>query len=621
MDRTGNNRRVVEDESSSGPDVSNEVNKLIKENFRNGNIPPSTIRELRNQYKDDKLIDQIQDAYYEKMTNIRRRAMKFTKLIEKKYGQMGYPLHIVLHKALKYKKKYNLSEPEFEIFRQVYQKNLNTRNKGEFKILAPNTNMAKVFGDPHGEDKLVSTDAELRYVKQIIGLYNEHRPIHAQIVVQSLSYQDLALQAVAPQTKFDPKMQNGASYIHPVIAAMFLPKIQKFDEYFLFSNLAFIVKAKQDKEPLVTYHNYILLYNLVTEPTDVVCSGESPLADILNRVMLQFNLWKNVLRLRQGNYYDSAMSMAASDFMNTIDYCRINNYDAPDLLMIGDESVILRRLINAFAFRSIVVVTTPFMSLGGISNVNLPIVATQVIKVPMLNIRLPVFPVNNQANLGLGVNYIKVSDSLNTTEIVYNNGRFEPRIQSVVHADEVIIFNIPRRTYQPLVNMEKMFQPQNFTNMPKHALGMEKINDVNIEIDNFIKLNDSDYFDLRSAVVLNTRTDTVTQGTQNKLEYIYSSKAVLFEKPAAAAGRVQQPIRTAKYVYDPDVIFREVYDGVGVGAAAAALDAQTKYGLPIRTFVDGQVKYNNADAPQIPLDSIEQINKKCVVLIYVKDRQ
>jgi hypothetical protein len=579
MDRIGNNRRAIDDDSSPGPNVDNEVSKLIKENFRNGNIPASYVQELRRKYNDDQLIDKIQDAYYEKVTNIRRRALKFTKLIEKKYGGMGYPLHIVLNKALKYKKKYNLSEPEFEMFRQTYQKNMDTRNKGKVEILAPNTNMAKVFGDPAGEDRLVAAEGEYKLVKNIIELHDLHRALHSQVLTQSLIYDEKDIQSI--NGSYDPKQDDGFSYIHPVVAAMFLPKIKKFDEYFLFSNLAYIVKAKQNKESLVTYHNYIMLYNLVTEPTDVVCHGESPIADILNRVTLQFNLWKNVLRLRQGAVYDSAGmggARPASDLMNVVDNCRINNYDAPDLMLVGDESVILRRLINAFAFRSAVVVTSPFVGITGFNGMNLPVVATQVIKVPMLHLRLPMAEmVNNPTvqNLNIFDTPISLTKAMNDYTIVFNNGAFQPMLQAVLHIDDVLIFNVPRRTYQPLLNVDRMFQPTNFTNLPKHALGMEKINNVPINVPDYIELPNNDTkFPLRSAVVLK-----LNDGEENKtsLQFARSSKTFLWNDttsvvagaPVVVRGSKDDIQEPPKFLYDPEIAYKIDNNNVGIANRTA----------------------------------------------------
>jgi hypothetical protein len=563
-------RKYADTDSHGINDVDNAVKRILKEGFRNGKIPPGYLHELGRKTNDPDFIERVEEAYYEKLTTIRRRAMKFTKLIENKYGSLGYPLHIVLNKSLKYKTKYNLSEPEFELFQQYYYKNLNVRDKGRVgDILTPNTNMFKVFGDPSSDEQLHVSESDNRILSEILQLYISGRAIYSQVVVQSLLYDNSDLEKFAlgnASLKFDMKTQDGTSYIDPVIAAMFLKKIKKFDEYFLFSNLSEIVKTRAAGEPLSTFNNYILLFNLVTEPTDIVCSSASPIVDIRNRIALQLALYKNVLNLRQGRYYDTISSAPAAEFRTHVDHCRISNYDAPDFLMYGDESVILRRLINSFAFRSVVVVTSPVSNVAIIGTVTAPVVSTQVIKVPMLNLRLPIISgfIPNPAkstNLGLPGTVktaydelypenIHLNSALHSVQIVFINGRFEPRLQAVIHVDDVIIFNVPRRTYQPLMNAQQMFLPTNWTSLPKHVFGLEKINEFKVIVPQKIELNKTE-FNITSAVILKTKEEQFNAPNDNndKTTFVIGCKTFFFTYKKATTGN---PLGL-DYVYDPDV--------------------------------------------------------------------
>ena len=379
---------------------------------------------------------------------------------------------------------------------------MNIRNTAKIEILAPNTNMAKVFGDPSNEDRLSTNEGDYRVLKQISEVYESQRSTYSQVIIQSLLYTNLAIEVINDSTiQYDEKIHDAASFIHPVIAAMFLPKIKKFDEYFLLTNLAYIVKNKQLGEPIDTYHNYIMLYNLVTEPTDVVCNIDSPLKDIYQRVVLQIQLYKNVLNLRNKRVYDTAISRVASDFMGTIDICRISNYDAPDLIMVGDESVILRRLLSAFAFRSITVITNPVGFANNVTSLSYPIIDTQVIKISTINVRLPYI-------VGPAARTINLKNTLQSVQFLCVNGRFELRTQSVIDVDGVIIFNVPRRNYQPLANGNVLLQPTNFSNLPKHALGLEKLNNALVEAEPFFAPVDNvattPLLFLRSVVCLKT---------------------------------------------------------------------------------------------------------------------
>ena len=116
-----NRRRPMDDKSSSNV-VDNEVRKLIKENPNH--ISQTTMYKLRERYGDQELLDQIQDSFVERTREVRKRAKKFARMISERYGNSNYPLHILLKKALKYKKKYNLSDPEFEEFRRIYEQQI-----------------------------------------------------------------------------------------------------------------------------------------------------------------------------------------------------------------------------------------------------------------------------------------------------------------------------------------------------------------------------------------------------------------------------------------------------------------------------------------------------------------
>ena len=64
------------------------------------------------------VLQKIQDIYAERQSYITKRAKKFAELVRKKYALSKTPFHILLQKALAYKKKYNLKDEEFEEFRR-----------------------------------------------------------------------------------------------------------------------------------------------------------------------------------------------------------------------------------------------------------------------------------------------------------------------------------------------------------------------------------------------------------------------------------------------------------------------------------------------------------------------
>jgi hypothetical protein len=526
------NRKYNDEPSANDGAIGEAVRKLIKEGFKD-RIPASYIEELKRKYNDIQLVDKIQEAYYEKVTDLRRRAIKFTKLIERKYGGMGYPLHVVLNKALKYKKKYELSDSEFEMFRQLYERTMNPRNRpGAVSILAPNTNMAKVFGDPNSQDKGLGSE-DTKSIREIVALYEAERRLHAQVSLQSVTYGEYDIAAMSG--KHDPNSHNKNSFVHPVLAAMFLPKIELFERHFLHSNLAYIVKSKQfGDEASNTYPNYMLLHSLVYDPTDVVCSNESPMMDIKHRASLQVSIWNNVQALRNGRYYDSGFERHAANFMVNIDSCRISNYDAPDLVYFGDESVVLRRIFNAFSLRPTIVSTFPLTGYQTYNQVNFPVLVNSVTAIPMLHVRLPIHPTIGN-NMAVSVN---LEDSLQQPSFMVENGVFTARNQQVIYTDGVLVFNVPRRTYHPLANVSQMFQPTNFNNLPKNLVGMEKINEHPVTpLPGNFPIGDINV-DIKSVVALTTHQPNNTTSVTDKM--VKGCCTLLFNNNGAI-----------QYVYDP----------------------------------------------------------------------
>jgi hypothetical protein len=538
---SGNTRSGID--STSNINIEREVLELIKKG-----ADKASMSDVRRKFGDDKVFDMVQEAYFERLASIRKRSIKFTKLIERKYGMYGYPLHIILNKAIKYRKKYNLSEEEFELFRQYYQKSMNIRNHGnKYDVLVPNTNMAKVFGDdPYTNNKIHVSDGDHKLVKDIITLYELNRTLWQQVTLQSITYNAMDTITRTFETasyQNDPKTTNFSSFIHPVIAAMFLPKIAKFDEYFLFTNLAYILRCKYRGEPISTYHSYLMLYNLVTDPMDVVCNADSPLKDIVNRVMLQVTLWKNVLRLRHGMIYDSYNSFAAADLMAQFDNCKLSTHDAPDLMMIGDENVIIRRLVSALAYRCATIysvpTTFPLFANSGIntnlqvSAFNIPVNLTQVTKVPMIFIRLPYqnMPPQPVVPGGPAVAELNIQSALSTTQPLMYNGKLESRSMTVAGTDGVLIVSIPRRTYKAVSgNIYNLPQVFNMSNLPHHAFGLETLNDIKVRTNlcldigfntkpDLINFNNNLF--IKSIVTLKEKVD-------NSTSFIYGSKTYIF---------------------------------------------------------------------------------------------
>ena len=501
-------KRPMDDKPKSNI-VENEVKKLFKENAHH--ISSTAMYKLREKYGDEELLDQIQDAFIDRSREVRKRAKKFAKLINERYSSQNYPLHILLKKALKYKKKYNLSDGEFEEFRRVYEQVLTGREDPQHVSLSvPFTNMSRALGQGmiDADDGMKFEDKDYDVLQQLIRLYNETKSTHAQVVLQSMTYEDLAQQALTGE--YIKERHNPHCHVHPVVAAMFLPKIDLFDQHMLHANIAYIVKQRFQKQPILTSTDYELFYDLISDPTDVVCSADSAVKDLFNRAQLQCHLWNSVVSLRNGRYYDCN----TTNFKIAIDNCRRSVNDNPDLIYEDDEGTVLQRLLSAFSIRPTIVATTPLYSTMGNNALSTQHIMPKVTSMPYVTLKVP--PMNQSDQLSR----LHLEDSINMSQWYVEDGNVVPRNQNIIYSRSVLIFFVPRRAHT--LNIGKLISPMQaqFNRLPRTIAGFDRLNDSIVEYDNHLKLSNGDHeYSLKSVVIveINQNISDTIKGYGSKL--------------------------------------------------------------------------------------------------------
>jgi hypothetical protein len=218
-----NNQRNDNSRDSNDDKVKSAVAKLFKEMGRNTNYKIN-INKLGEEYGNIKVVDEIQKTWVEKTNYINKKAKKFAQLIREKYSNSRLPFHLILEKARLFKTKYGLSEDEFAQFQRIYEQELIGLKSQE--VYSPITNMMKVLGNittdvkPIGNSSL--SDQDMKTMQDVIKAHASSRPLHAQVLLQSIQYQDCAFEALSGEYRRELGHRPGES-IHPVIAAMFIP--------------------------------------------------------------------------------------------------------------------------------------------------------------------------------------------------------------------------------------------------------------------------------------------------------------------------------------------------------------------------------------------------------------
>lgn len=487
-------------------DVSQAVQELIKFYKRDDY---SVLNKLRQKYKDEDLVEKIFDGYKIRKAKIQKKADRFRQLIWDKYGAIGLSHAKMMGKAKKYADRYNLSDDEFELF---FKYTITDKRMPEAYRL-PITKMSKALG--YGSmmataGKLKVKPEEMGDLQLIAQLHASTKPLHSQVVLQSLSYNDCAPEAINSVIKVDnyaTDRKNYYSYVHPIIAALFFPKVKLLDELILIANIGSIVNRKHRGLQINTKPDFELYNNFISDPNDSACTDlDSPIKDLYIRFALQAVIWDSVLKLRQGQYYNDRLA----SFLHAIENCRSNVYDAPDLTYVKDEGTILRRLLSAFSLRPTMVSTSRLQGLSGngMQGQTLPGSSlygyainplsqlTNVTTVPMITLRLPY----NFVSSG-NTKTVKLGDALQQAQWYVENGMIVPKSQQIIHSRGVLFFYVGRRFQS--INISRLRTQCNFNQLPMTIAGWETINRGTVSYDQQMQVM-NDKFVLRSVVMVET---------------------------------------------------------------------------------------------------------------------
>jgi hypothetical protein len=535
-----NNQRK---EPSGKDSVDDEVRKLFKKN--GDKINQQDFQNLRIKYGNEEFVEKVQRVFVERQTEITKKAKKFAQLIREKYGNNQYPFHILLEKAYKYKVKHGLNDDEFSEFQRIYENELIGLKSPD--VFAPSTNLQKVLGnvsvDYQGFNMKLN-ESDYKIVQDIIKLHATSKALHSQVLLQSIQYEDCSLEAFTG--KYNRDIHNVSNHIHPVIAALFLPKIDILENHFIHSNISNIVKTRYNKEAFTSMSDALLYDSLIKDPNDVVCDSRSILLDLHNRAHLQNQLWNNILALRNGQYYNSSFR----EFINAVDTCKMNKYDSPDLVYGRSDGTILKRLLSAFSFRPTVVTTTPVYQVFNINPYQQNIKPT-VTYVPMINLKLP-FAANDNSP-------IELKDALEQTQLLLENGVVVPKHTSLIYSRGVLFFYIDRRA-NVILNHQGI-PSFAFNKLPTAVAGFDKLNTRPVNFDTVFKIRNDEY-QLRSVVLSETN--------QNSLDdnLIIGSTTAIMIHQNFNADRFNDEF----YLYDPYCVVKPEILGSGMSKSVVRYD-------------------------------------------------
>jgi hypothetical protein len=508
--------------SNRGEDIDKEVSQLMKKSSNKSRSTYSILEELKTKYKDEEIIDSIMKKYKEKMQKVQKLAIKIKERLVSKYPNLSQKEYI--EKITEYKKKYNFDDSEMQsIMNLIFLSKTSLSNP---EVLDVNYNeMSKALGFVPASynlgGKLHVKKDELEQLDMILTIANITKELHDQVTLQSLIYNDC--DPVAIQTTFQKTKINIFSFVHPVVAALFIPKFNLLDQHMLLASIAKIVAYKANGQELQTQPEYELYWDIATDPAEAACvSKTKPFTDIVNRCNVQTKLWEAVLNLRQGKYYTNDLS----SFIMAIDKCKASVFDAADLAYVKDEGTIMRKLLAVFSIRPTIVITMPVYGITSLTSHISSVSSSHITTLAMITMRIP---------MTFGAkpdDEIKLSSSLSQEQLYIHHRQLTVKQQQILYSRELLIFYVHRR-YQTL-NTARLSNPYTISYLPVTMNQYEKLQTVKIDVDEQLVIpngSSTQTFNLKSVIIIETKSMNTGVECEKEIsnEIITSSSALIVD--------------------------------------------------------------------------------------------
>jgi hypothetical protein len=497
---------------------------------------------LKTQNKSEEEIERILEKLQESRDKLNKTVNKVLHKLSGKIFALDIPERV--KRGMKYAKKYELNDTELMVLRKQLMESTPSALQYSYMDELRYTEMSKFLG-------FDSSSLMMRhpcYPLPQFGLKNvqvlklqpkDHAKIHDISIVyegnkflfndvkrQALMYQDCAAQAI--MGKYDKDKHNSSSYIHPVVAALFLPKVEYLEKRMLLSNIGrmILMRAQPYLTEKSTFNDNNMLpneienemdfaYDIAADPNslDYFAGAENtPVDNLIKRYKIQIELWKNVLFLRQGKYFASGNSYGEEDKTGIVGLMKILNgyewtyFDSPDMYSYQDDGNVLRKLLSVFSIRPTYV---QYSTVGSPMPVMYPgalpygeFARPTFTYIPMITLRL------SQAAYGQSAQALSIAGSLNLDDIVLEHKVPVFKRRTVYCTHSVIFFYVHRKqTNVNLANIGGSFIK--FANVPGSMYGKSALNETMIDVSPALPIG-NDTFALKSFVVAQTMPLTST---------------------------------------------------------------------------------------------------------------
>jgi len=474
--------------------------------LRQGMSETDVASRLHQEKRPEKEIDTIVQKFKESKAKLHKLITEFSRKLETKYS--GYDAATLIQKGLKHAEKNNLTVAEREAFINYIQGRDMHKPALPFQEMEHNE-MTKFLGFSSMQGLTFDIKAtDQSNLDQIEKMYAESIQLHNIVKSSIQAYTDCDPTALGG--RYEARHHNVHMFVHPVIVALFVPKINVLEERMLLSNIgrmvvsrsaAFLRKYSQvgtTRKELEA--DFELTYDIARDPNSLnYFTEESPMSNLLKRYKVQLQLYTNVLSLRAGRYYSKSDNFNTNDsitglisILNSYDW---TYFDSPDLHHISDEGTILRKLLAVFSLRPTLTQLSSFVNRTGMGYTNFGVSQLTFIQTPIINVKLPV----NLYGQG-AMPPIRLEIATKQTDYFIENKMIVPKNKNVVHSKRIVFFYVNRR-YQSVnfANTDLCFR---YMSLPGTVSSVTSINETEVHFDEIVAIGHY-RFQLRSVVIVN----------------------------------------------------------------------------------------------------------------------
>lgn len=455
----------------------------------------------------DKEVDVIVDKIKETRERIRKVVTKFLGKINTSYGHLDIPE--LIKKGLKHAEKYGLTDAQKKVFINHVMKG-DIYNTYSYQNELRYSPMAKFLGFDAVRGQMIRiSPKDHSKLNELQILYDETKQIHADVKTQIFNYRDCAPEAITG--KYDRTKHNVNVSVHPVLAALFIPKIDAIERRMLYTNIARMVLSRG--QAYLRDANFHLQSNIAPGELDAefeLChdiahdpnaleyfKDDSPIDNILKRFRCQIELYQCVLNLRQGRYYSTGYGQndGISGFIRVINSYDWTFFDSPELFHVQDEGTVLRKLLAVFSLRPTFTQLSSYTNRYGLGHTTITGMSKTVfVNIPIVNIKLPMDPVGGQK-----YHAIPLRQALTQTDYFIEHKIVVPKNKSVIYSNKVAFFYANRRF--PSVNFNALSMNMRCVSLPVSFVNQTTINHSILSFEPSFRIG-RDWFDLRSVVIL-----------------------------------------------------------------------------------------------------------------------